>query len=181
MVTEATARLRGHLVEKYEFLLLRLSARLGSREQARDALQDAYVKLSHTEARDEVRHPTAYLFRMAMNLASNARRRDRRLLGFDEVTALLDIPDEQPDPAAVIEARSELSRIKTAMADMSPRRREICEAAWVDGVSTQEIADRHGLAQRTVQLELQQVAKALQQVLDGAAIIPLRRRGDGVS
>lgn len=181
MVTEAATRLRGHLVEKYEFLLMRLSTRLGSREQARDALQDAYVKLAGGGPQDEVQHPTAYLFRMALNLASNARRRDRRLLGFDEVSALLEVPDETPDPAAVIEARSELARVKAAMAEMSPRCRDICTAAWVDGLSTQEIAARHGLAQRTVQLELQQATKALQQVLAGAAIIPLRRRGDGVS
>jgi len=181
MVTEAASRLRGHLVDQYEVLLLRLSNRLGSREQARDALQDAYVKLSGGGPQDEVRQPTAYLFRMALNLASNARRRDRRLLGFDEVATLLDVPDEQPDPAAVIEARSELARVKTAMADMSARRRDICAAAWVDGLSTQEIAQRHGLAQRTVQLELQQATKALQQSLAAPTIIPLRRRGDGVS
>uniref|UniRef100_UPI002FD88856 sigma factor n=1 Tax=Brevundimonas bullata TaxID=13160 RepID=UPI002FD88856 len=60
-----------------------LSARLGSREQARDALQDAYVKLSSSGPQDEVRHPTAYLYRMALNIAANARRRDRRLLCFD--------------------------------------------------------------------------------------------------
>ena len=88
MVTDAAARLRGHLVEKYETLLTGLSARLGSRDQARDALQDAYVKLSSSGPQDEVRHPTAYLFRMALNIAANARRRDPRALRFDEVGAL---------------------------------------------------------------------------------------------
>lgn len=181
MTTEAATRLRGHLVEKYAVLLARLSHRLGSREQARDALQDAYVKLSEGGPQDEVRHPTAYLFRMALNLASNARRRDRRLLGFDEVSALLEVPDEQPDPAVVTEARSELAAVKAAMAGMSPRRRAICAAAWLDGLPTQDIAQRHGLARRTVQHELNQAIQALQQILRQPKVIPLRRRGDGVS
>jgi RNA polymerase sigma-70 factor (ECF subfamily) len=181
VVTDAAARLRGHLVEKYETLLSGLSARLGSREQARDALQDAYVKLSSSGPQDEVRHPTAYLFRMALNIAANARRRDRRLLGFDEVAALLDVPDENPDPATVAEARSDLATVKAAMARMPARRLAICTDAWLDGLSTVEIAERHGVAQRTVQHELKQATEALQRILSQPKVISLRRSEDGVS
>lgn len=181
MVTEAATRLRGHLVDQYDALLARLSVRLGSREQAKDALQDAYVKLSGGGPQDEVRHPTAYLFRMALNIASNARRQDRRLLGFDEVAAVLDVPDEQPNPAAVLEARSELAVVKAALADMPSRRRAICTAAWLDGQPTQAIAEREGIAQRTVQHELQLATKALQRLLSQPKVIPLRHRAGGVS
>lgn len=181
MAMDAAARLRGHLVEKYETLLTGLSARLGSREQARDALQDAYVKLSNSGPQDEVRHPTAYLFRMALNIAANARRRDRRLLGFDEVAALLDVADETPDPSAVVEARSDLATVKATMAGMSSRRRAICTAAWLDGLSTAEIAQRHGVAQRTVQHELKLATEALQKKLAQPKVISLRRSSDGVS
>ncbi len=181
MVNDAAARLRGHLVEKYETLLAGVSARLGSREQARDALQDAYVKLSTTGPEQEVRHPTAYLYRMALNIAANARRKDKRLLTFDEVSALLEVPDEAPDPASVAEARSELTLVKQAMARMSPRRLAICTAAWLDGLSTAEIADRHGMAQRTVQHELKLAAEDLQRVLDQPKVVPLRRSAGGVS
>jgi len=181
MATDAAARLRGHLVEKYETLLTGLSARLGSREQAREALQDAYVKLSSSGPQDEVRHPTAYLFRMALNIAANARRRDRRLLGFDEVAVLLDVADETPDPSVVAEARSELATVKAAMAGMSPRRLAICTAAWLDGLSTAEIAQRHGVAQRTVQHELKLASEALQKKLAQPKVISLRRSSDGVS
>jgi RNA polymerase sigma factor (sigma-70 family) len=181
MVTEVATRLRGHLVEKYEMLLARLSIRLGSRDKAQDALQDAYVRLSVTAPQDEVRNPTAYLFRMALNLAANARRRDQRLLGFDEVAALLEVPDSGPGPAEIAEARSDLAIVKTAMAAMSPRRLAICTAAWVDGASTAEIAEKQGMAQRTVQHELKLAAEALQQTLNQPRIIPLRDRASGVS
>lgn len=181
MATDAAARLRGHLIEKYETLLTGLSARLGSREQALDALQDAYVKLSSSGPQDEVRHPTAYLFRMALNIAANARRRDRRLLGFDEVAALLDVADETPDPSVVAEARSDLATVKAAMAGMPPRRLAICMAAWLDGLSTAEIAQRNGVAQRTVQHELKLATEALQKKLAQPKVISLRRSSDGVS
>lgn len=181
MGTETAARLRGHLVEKYETLLAGVAARLGSREQARDALQDAYVRLSTNGPEQEVRHPTAYLYRMALNIAANSRRKDKRLLNFDEVSALLEVPDETPDPASIAEARSDLSVVKEAMARMSGRRLTICTAAWLDGLSTAEIAERHGMAQRTVQHELKQAAQELQRILNRPKVIALRRADGGVS
>ena len=118
---------------------------------------------------------------MALNIAANARRRDRRLLGFDEVAALLDVPDENPDPATVAEARSDLATVKAAMARMPARRLAICTDAWLDGLSTVEIAERHGVAQRTVQHELKQATEALQRILSQPKVISLRRSEDGVS
>jgi len=181
MVTDAALRLRGHLVEKYETLLAGVSARLGSREQARDALQDAYVKLSSGGPAEEVRHPTAYLYRMALNIAANARRRDRRLMTFDEVSALLEVPDETPDPETIAEARSDLALVKAAMACMSARRLAICTAAWLDGRSTAEIAAAQGVAQRTVQHELKLATEELQRILNQPKVVFLRQPGPEAS
>lgn len=158
-------------------LLAGVSARLGSREQARDALQDAYLKLSRGGPEQDVRHPTAYLYRMALNIAANTRRRDRRLLTFDEVSSLLEVPDDAPDPEAIAEARSDLAMVRTAMARMSPRRVAICTAAWVDGLATSEIAERNGLAQRTVQHELKLATQELQRILDQPKVVFLRQSG----
>lgn len=174
-------RLRGHLVAHYDTLLSRVSARLGSRERARDALQDAFVKLSSDTVLEEVRHPTTYLFRMALNIAANTRRKDNRLLGFDEVSSLLDVPDESADPSRVMEARSDVLIVKQVMAGMSSRRFEICSAAWLDGESTLHIAQKRGMPLRTVQHELRQASMDIQRALARPKVVALRQSGSGVS
>jgi RNA polymerase sigma factor (sigma-70 family) len=175
------ARLRRHLVDHYDTLLSRVTARLGSRDRAKDALQDAYVKLSGDTALDEVRHPTTYLFRMALNIAANSRRKDDRLLGFDEIASLLDVPDDAADPARVLEARSEVQIVKRVMSGMSRRRFDICSAAWLEGLSTSDIAQARRMPLRTVQHELRQASLEIQKALSQPKVISLRRSGLGVS
>jgi len=181
MTDSSQTRLRGHLVAHYDTLLSRVSARLGSRERARDALQDAFVKLSGDAVLEDVRHPTTYLFRMALNIAANARRKDSRLLGFDEVSSLLDVPDEAADPLRVMEARSDIRIVKQVMAAMSPRRFQICSAAWLDGESTQDIAQRRRMPLRTVQHELRQASMEIQRALARPKVVALRQSGSDVS
>ena len=181
MVTEVADAPQGHLVEKYEMLLARLSVRLGSRDKAQDALQDAYVRLSVNAPQDEVRNPTAYLFRMALESRGQCASSGPAAVGVRRGDGLAGRADSEPGPAEIAEARSDLAIVKTAMAAMSPRRLAICTAAWVDGASTAEIAEKQGMAQRTVQHELKRAAEALQQALNQPRIIPLRNRASGVS
>nr|WP_316629367.1 RNA polymerase sigma factor [uncultured Brevundimonas sp.] len=181
MTDTSQTRLRGHLVTHYDSLLSRVTARLGSRERARDALQDAFVKLSGDAVLEEVRHPTTYLFRMALNIAANSRRKDDRLLGFDEVSSLLDVPDDAADPSRVLEARSEVQIVKQVMAAMSPRRFEICSAAWLEGESTLDIAQKRKMPLRTVQHELRQASLEIQKALARPKVVALRQSGSGVS
>jgi len=175
------SRLRRHLIDHYDTLLSQVTARLGSRDRARDALQDAYVKLSGEAVLDEVRHPTTYLFRMVLNIAANNRRKDDRLLSFDEIANLLDVPDDEAGPARVLEARSEVQIVKRVMSGMSRRRFEICSAAWLDGLSTADIAEARRMPLRTVQHELRQASLEIQKALSQPKVISLRRSGTRVS
>lgn len=181
MTENSRVQLRRHLVAHYDALLSRVAARLGSRDHARDALQDAFVKLSGDVAVEDVRHPMTYLLRMALNIAANSRRKDSRLLGFDEVASLLDVPDESADPSRVLEARSDLRIVQQVMAAMPRRRYEICSAAWLAGESTIDIAEKRGMPLRTVQHELRQASLEIQRALAHTKVIPLRRSGSGVS
>ncbi|MGH8615080.1 MAG: sigma factor, partial [Gammaproteobacteria bacterium] len=51
-----------------------LSRRLGCMHIAADVAQDSYVRLMEVREPEEIRHPRAFLFRIARNLAANARR-----------------------------------------------------------------------------------------------------------
>jgi RNA polymerase sigma factor (sigma-70 family) len=154
MAETSRATLRHVLLAGYDNLAKRLTAQLGCSDLARDALQDTYLRLERAAEIGPVRNPRAYLLRIALNVAANRRVASRRRLTATETEALLEVADEAPDPARIVEARSEIEALKAALAELPPRRREIFLAAWVEEVPHQEIAKRFEVTIRTVQIEL---------------------------
>jgi RNA polymerase sigma-70 factor, ECF subfamily len=149
------ATLRDLLVHNYETLTQKLARRLGSIENAREALQDTYLRLEGTSELGPIRSPQDYLYRIALNIAADRRRSEARRLTTAEVDALLDVPDDAPGPGQVVEARSELQALARALAELPARRREIFKAVLLEQVSRREIAERFGITVRTVGHEIE--------------------------
>jgi RNA polymerase sigma-70 factor, ECF subfamily len=142
------------LLTGYDDLKLRLTRRLGSSDLAGEALQDTFLRLELAGDIGVVSSPQGYLFRTALNIATDRRRAESRHLNHVEVDALLDLADSSPDAARTIEGRSEVEALKRALAELPPRRRAIFVAAWVEGVPRQVLAARFGVSLRTIKLEL---------------------------
>lgn len=151
---ESLPTLRAFLVDRYGDLKLRLARRLGSSDWAEEALQDTYLRLDGMEAVGQVRDPGAYLFRAAFNTALNRRRLESRLLSAKDIATLLHIADDAPDALRIIEGRSDLARLKQAMAELPPRPRAILSAARLEGLTRRQIADRFGISVSMVEKEL---------------------------
>lgn len=149
------AALRDLLVTNYTSLSQRLARRLGSADSASEALQDTYLRLQKGPELGEIRSPTEYLFRIALNIAADRRRAEARKLTVGEVDAILNVADEAPDPARVAEARSELRALEQALAELPERRRTIFIAVLVEDVPRRELARRYGISVRTVDFEVQ--------------------------
>ena len=69
---EPVGGLKAVFVEQRAMLMRLFVARLQSRDDAEDALQDMWLKLDSLDTRP-VAQPAAYLYRMAANLASDRR------------------------------------------------------------------------------------------------------------
>jgi RNA polymerase sigma-70 factor (ECF subfamily) len=151
--------LRDALLAEYEGLSKQLALQLGSADFAREALHEAYLRLDRVSDAVAVRSPKAYLFRTAINVARDRRRAGSYRISAAEVDALLDVVDEAPDPARVVEARSEVEALKQALTELTPRQRHIFLAAVVEELPHREIAKRLGIHVRTVQLDLTQALK----------------------
>lgn len=152
--------LRNVLEADYAGLVQRLARTLRSHDKAREALHEAYLKLSHAPAVGEVRNPLAYLYRMTLNLAHNARLRDARSAG--AATGIVqDLRDEAPDPERTALARRDVDRLLAMLARLPERRRDIFLARWRDELSHGEIAARFGIHKRTVQKELARAERIL--------------------
>lgn len=150
------AALRAVLLADYIDLDRRLTRQLGSADLASDVLQETYLRLEATAEIGPVRSPKAYLFRIALNIANDRRRAESRRLTVDEVDRLLDIPDDRPDAARVIEDRCEFDLLKRAIAELPERRRRVLILSRIEGLPNREIAESLGVTVRTIEIELKQ-------------------------
>lgn len=159
MTIESISSLRTLLLAEYVDFDRRLTRRLGSPDLASEALNETYLRLESMRELGEVRSPKAYLFRIALNIAADRRRAEKRRLTSDEVDALLDIPDDRPDAARVIEDRSEVNLLRHAIAELPERRRRVLTLSRIDGMPNREIAVLLGVTVRTVETDLKQAVE----------------------
>lgn len=150
--TQAT--LRTLLVNEYGSLKGRLARKFGSMDFASEVLHDLYLRLDRPHQIASLRNPMAYLFRMALNIATDHINEDGRLLTNAEIDELRSEDQDAMDPARIVEARANVELLTRAMAGLSPRQRDILLASRLDTVPTKTLAKRFGISERTVEREL---------------------------
>ena len=142
------------LVAGYDSFHEKLSRRLGSDMQARDALHNVYIRLNRGDA-ITADSPRAYLFRMALNAATDDMRSERRTSRLKDVDAMiLDLPDNGADPLRAAAARQEVRLLEQALEELTPRRRTILLESRLHGRKLAHIAEKLNLSQRMVEIEL---------------------------
>jgi RNA polymerase sigma-70 factor (ECF subfamily) len=151
------ALLRRVLADEYVGLRLRLARRFGSAEFASEVLHDAWVRLDRIDEGTPgaaVHNPTAYLYRMALNIAADRRRGDQRRLDPAEIEMLCWQAERELDPARIAEARSELKALALALEELPERRRAIFIAARLEELPHKVVAERLGVTVRIVDREV---------------------------
>ncbi len=162
------------LAADYGGLFKRLTRRLGSAELACEALHETFLRVDRVTDAAPVRSPKDFLFRIALNVATDRRRIERRYLSADAIDALMEIPDEAPDAAAILEGRQEIEALERALAELPGRCRQVFMKAVVQKLPDQEIAALLGVSVRTVEIDLKQALKHCAARLDRTLI---RRAG----
>jgi len=141
-----------------------LSRITGDPRLADDLLQEAYYRFLRSRAAcDSDAHRRHYLFRIASNLAHDARQRRR----VDAVP--LDDTMDPPDPRSAESARHAAGRVdlSRAMARLKPRERDLLWLAYAQGSSHREIADTLGLKTGSIKLLLFRARRRLAGLLRG--------------
>ena len=155
MMTETTwATLRHLLADRYDEFRRRLTRRLGSADLASETLHETYLHLDRVEPLGSVQSPGAFLLRIAFNIAADRGRAETRRAKRHEIRAVLDVADEVPSPERAVEARREVARLEAALEELTPRRRLIILWSRLESVPLRVIADRLGISQRLVEIEL---------------------------
>jgi RNA polymerase sigma factor (sigma-70 family) len=148
------AALRRFFVLGYDELRARLTRRFGSVELASDALHETWLRLESAVPAGVVRSPRNYLLQMAANVALRRLKADNNFVTLTDAKMAVGIADDAPDPECAAIASSEVAVLAKALSELTPRRREILLASRLDGVQLWAIAERLGVSQRLVEIEL---------------------------
>ena len=149
--------------EHNETLVRFLRGRLPSETDAREAAQEAYVRLLQLEEPAQPSFLRAYLFKVASNVATDLLRRKHARLRREQAD------DDQIFAAQErsLIAREELAVIARALADLPPRCREAFRLSREEGLSNIEIAQRLGISDRMVRRYLIRSLEYIQARLEG--------------
>jgi RNA polymerase sigma factor (sigma-70 family) len=148
--------LRHFFLLGYNELRIRLTRRLGSAELAGDALHETWLRIDRAEPAGAVHSPKHYLLQMAANVATKQRALESRLVTLSDAKSAIGLVDETPDPEQATLARFEVEALAHALAELTPRRREVLLASRLMGEPMQSIADRLGISKRLAELELKE-------------------------
>jgi RNA polymerase sigma-70 factor (ECF subfamily) len=156
-----TKDLKAVFLEQRPMLVRLLAARLGSREEAEDVVQEMWIRLERLTLRP-LEQPGAYLFRMAANLAADRRIAASRNRARD--SAWLEVQPgvgEQPDAERAMIARERLERIEASIAAMPERMRTALRMFRVGELPQKEIAKRLGVTVSAVEKMLRRAMRRI--------------------
>lgn len=138
---------------------------LPERSVAEDAMQDAYSKIWRNAAAFDARRgsPISWAATIARNVAIDLRRREHpggrtRVEDFDF--------DLMGDPAAGASAE-QLAALRTCLGRLDPDQRALILAAYLNGESREELAERLGHPTGTIKSWLHRGLARLRGCLDG--------------
>jgi RNA polymerase sigma factor (sigma-70 family) len=159
-MTETTrALLLRSLRDRYDELKARLTRRLGSADLASDALHETWLRLERRDDLAAVKNPNAYIYRAALNTASNLRKADTRRLTQLDTDGIMAIVDDAPGPAMIAEDREEVAAFLAALAELTERQHIDFRESFLGDTSRHQLAQRFGVTIRTIQIDLQRAVE----------------------
>lgn len=108
------ASLRTTIALRYDSFRRRLTRSLGSRDLADDALNETWLRLHRTDAVGAIQQAESYIFRMALNIAADTRRGERRRASKTEVWAAIQRLDDSTRPTISLPPSRASSRCRAA-------------------------------------------------------------------
>ncbi len=121
-----------------------------------DVVQDAYVRLIRARNGRGVRSVQAFLFIAARNAAFDIFRRQPSELiePLDNNVSAAEISENMPDAAEAAATKQELEILAEAMRTLPERCRQVYTLRKIFGLSQKEIAVRPGIAEHTVEAQI---------------------------
>lgn len=136
------------LYRKYSQALHRFLVRSHvQRDDVPDIVQETYCRVLKSGALERIQHPRAFLMRVARNVAINAAKHRRTAGDCDAMDiSVIELDDEQPGPYRHLKAEQELTIVRAALTELSPKCREVFVLNRFEHRTYGEIAAELGLS-----------------------------------
>lgn len=118
---------------------------LGNPAEAQEVLQEAYVTVWRNALRyDSAKaSPITWLAVIARNKAIDRLR--RRARATEDINAAADVPDDNPSAFDLVARADDEQRLRHCLDELDERSRTMIRAAFLDGATYPELADRQGV------------------------------------
>lgn len=146
---------------------------LGTREEAEDAVQDAYIRIAHPANPQEMpHHPRGWIFRVLRNLCiDRLRARSSRLRvvsDSEDIETLAQHRSDHRTPESDLLNSDALDRVARAMDAMPQELSEALSLVVIEGLSYQEAATIIGIPVGTVRSRLSRARESLRTLVESA-------------
>jgi RNA polymerase sigma-70 factor (ECF subfamily) len=151
------------IVHRYEIPLLQYARRItGDREQARDVVQETFVKFQRNGAQRRGDEPATWLFTVCRNAALNVCRKERRMLYVEEVV-IEARESEQPMPFDQLEQKEATGFLVRIVGTLPLRQQEVIQLKFQNDLNYQQIAEIMQTTANNVGVLLHTALKTLRQ------------------
>lgn len=116
-------------------------------DQARDVVQDTFLKLIKTERSSVEPHLAAWLFTVTKNRALDIAKKERRMGQLENNDT---VPDRTAGPQEALQSNETLRRIFEALDTLTPEHKEAFRLKFQDQLTYREITDIMGISLGTV-------------------------------
>jgi RNA polymerase sigma-70 factor (ECF subfamily) len=147
----------------HEDMLMRFLARVWPRRhELADIRQETYARVYEAAQKSRPQSAKAFLFATARHLMTDRIRRERIVsIQAGGENEYLNVLIDEISPEQRVSAGQELARLARAFDRLPPRCREVVWLRRVKELSQREVADRMGLAEKTVEKHLRQGVRLL--------------------
>ena len=139
----------------------------GDLEQARDAVQDTFIKLSRDPARaatpathDSIEGLAPWLFTVCKNRVIDFHRKNSRLVPMD-TTLLEQAPAATPAPDTALDGKDTARQLRALIAELPEKQRHLLKLKFETGLSYKEIASATGLTTSNIGWLIHQAVQSL--------------------
>jgi len=150
-------------VERFSGSLLRYAQMLtGDLDEARDIVQDTFIRLCAQKPGRIEAHLAQWLFRVCRNRALDIQRKQRRMRPLNE-TEMSSQASPEPSPATQAERRDTSGEISALLAKLPKNQEEVVRLKFQEGLSYREISEITELSVSNVGFLIHTALKAVRQ------------------
>jgi len=145
-----------------------------------DIIQETFLRAFAALDRYQHRgHLKTWLFRIALNLARDSRRRAGRTVTGVDIAALADAADPGPDPGVVLAGKLDREALAAALARLPETQRETLVLRFYADLPVEEVARIVGCPEGTVKSRVHYALRKLRGLLARAEAPSAADRGSG--